>query len=152
MPLESAAELGVEPVEGVPHVPPRLLDWSKLLHAKALVDDDWSRSGAPDPSWDSYSTAPLTSWPRFDLIDSAYPIVLLADFTPAWRELYGDILDRLIRRYVTWWGAVDWMTLKGRDPQRDAYPEEWKVTLIGPLLCSRHDQPRIAKLIATVGP
>jgi len=54
----------------------------KLLHAKALVDDDWSRSGGPDPSWDSYSTAPLTSWPRFDLIDSAYPIVLLADFTP----------------------------------------------------------------------
>src|SRR5207244_12715301 len=125
-PLESAAELTVEPVEEVPQVPPRVLGWLKLLHHKALVDDDWSRSGAPDARWDSYSTAPLASWPRFDLIESANVLALLADLTPAWRELYVDILDRLIRRYVTWWGAVDWMALKGRDPQRHAYPEEWR--------------------------
>src|SRR2546423_167833 len=106
-PLESGAELAVEPVEEVPYIPPRLLGWLKLLHHKARVDDDWSRAGAPDASWDSYSTAPLTSWPRFDLINSAYAIALLADRPPAWRELYSDILDRLIRRYVTWWGAVD---------------------------------------------
>src|SRR4051794_32329512 len=78
-PLKSAAELLVEPVEGAPHVSPRLLGWLKLTHEKALLDDDWSRSGRPDARWDSYSMAPLASWPRFDLIDSAYVIALLAD-------------------------------------------------------------------------
>ena len=140
-PLESAAELAVDRVEEVPHIPPRLLGWLKVLHHKALINDDWSRSGAPDPGWDSYSTAPLTSWPRFDLIESAYAIALLADRTPAWRELYVDILDRLIRRYVTWWGAVDWMTLKGRDPQRHAYPEEWRGTFIPAHLFGDYEAP-----------
>ena len=140
-PVEAAAELTVDPVEEAPHIPPRLLGWLKLLHGKALVDDDWSRSGAPDPSWDSYSQAPLTSWPRFDLVDSANVIALLADLTPAWRELYIDILDRLIRRYVTWWGAVDWMTLKGRDPQRHAYPEEWRGLFIPEHLFGDYEAP-----------
>ena len=84
---------------------------------------------------------PLTSWPRFDLIESAYAIALLADLTPAWRELYVDILDRVIRRYVTWWGAVDWMTLKGRDPQRHAYPEEWRGTFIPEHLFGDYEAP-----------
>jgi hypothetical protein len=96
MPLESAAELTVEPVEAVAHVAPRLLGWLKLLHHKSLLQDDWSRFGAPDRRWDRYSTVPLMSWRRFDLVDSAYAIALLAELTPAWRELYVDILDRLI--------------------------------------------------------
>ena len=41
---------------------------------------------------------------------------------------------RGLRRYVTWWGAVDWMTLRGRDPQRGEYPESWRVV-------ARHARP-----------
>jgi len=140
-PLEFATELTVEPAGEAPHVPPRLLGWLKLLHRKACIDDDWSRSGAPHPSWDSYSGAPLTSWPRFDLIESALVVAVLADLTPAWRELYVDILDRLVARYVTWWGAVDWMTLKGRDPQRHAYPERWRGTLVPEELFGDYEAP-----------
>jgi len=66
----------------------------------------------------------MLSWPRFDLTEASYALPVLADLTPAWRELYVEILDCLLRRYVTWWGALDWMTLKGRDPHRDAYPRQ----------------------------
>jgi len=83
----------------------------------------------------------MASWPRFDLIESAYTVVLLAELTPAWRELYVDILDRLIRRYITWWGAADWILLKGRDPQRDAYPELWKGLFIPEDLFGDYEAP-----------
>lgn len=89
-PLESAAELLVDPVEKVPRIPPRLLGWSKLLYDKGLVDDAWSRSGACDPRWDSYSTAPLTPWPRFHLTDAANvrtAIEEAAEIEAAWLEL-----------------------------------------------------------------
>jgi hypothetical protein len=55
------------------------------------LDDDWSRSGTPDPRWDSYSYPPLVSWPRFDLIDASCAVAVLADLTPAWRELYASM-------------------------------------------------------------
>ena len=79
--------------EGAPAIPPRLLGWLKVIHEKASLRDDWSRAGTPNERWDSYSTAPLLSWPRFDLIDSSYAIAVLADLTPAWREQYTKILD-----------------------------------------------------------
>jgi hypothetical protein len=131
----------VRPVPDVPGVPPRPLGWLKFLHHKVGLDDDWSRSGRPDPRWDGYSHAPLLSWPRFDLIDASYALAVLADLTPAWRELYVEILDGLLRRYVTWWGALDWMTLKGRDPDRDAYPESWRGTLVPPELFGDYEAP-----------
>ena len=97
--------------QGAPSIPPQLLGWLRVIHEKASLRDDWSRAGTPDERWDSYSTVPLLSWPRFDLIDTSYAIAVLSDLTPAWRELYVAILDHLLARYVTWWGAIDWMTL-----------------------------------------
>jgi hypothetical protein len=66
---------------------------------------------------------------------------VLADLTPAWRELYVEILDGLLRRYISWWGAVDWMTLKGRDPLRGTYPESWKGTFVPAELFGDYEAP-----------
>lgn len=124
-----------------PSIPPPLLGWLKVLHRKAHLPDDWSRAGTPDPSWDSYSTAPFLSWHRFDLIDSSYAIAVLADRTPAYRELYVDLLDRMLARYVTWWGALDWLTLEGDDPQRGEYPPEWRGTVVPEELFGHYNAP-----------
>ena len=118
-----------------------MLGWLRVIHEKASLRDDWSRAGTPDERWDSYSTVPLLSWPRFDLIDTSYAIAVLSDLTPAWRELYVAILDRLLARYVTWWGAIDWMTLEGADPERAAYPQQWKGTLIPAELFGDYNAP-----------
>jgi hypothetical protein len=83
----------------------------------------------------------MLSWHRFDLIDSTYALGLMADTTPAWRELYTDVLDRLLRRYVTFWGAADWLTLRGDDPDRDKYPESWKGAIVPERLWGRYNAP-----------
>jgi hypothetical protein len=126
---------------GVAAIPPALLGWLKLLHGKANLCDDWSRSGRPDSSWDNYSTTPFLSWHRFDLIDSTYALAVLADRTPAWRELYVELLDRMLARYITWWGALDWMTQEGDDPARADYPPEWKGTVVPAELFGRYNAP-----------
>jgi hypothetical protein len=75
--------------------------------------------------WDDKSVPPMLCFARFDLIDSSYALGLMADTTPAWREVYGDILDQLLRRNGTYWGAIDWLTEIGHDPRRGNYPEAW---------------------------
>jgi len=52
---------------------------------------------------------------------------MMADQTPAWREVYTRIADELVGRYTTYWAAVDWLTFIGHDPNQDKYPPEWLV-------------------------
>src|SRR5207244_9027859 len=66
----------------------RSLGWLRYLHRKATTPDDWSQAGHPHPHWDNYTGPPMLSWHRFDLIDSSYGVALMADITPAWREVY----------------------------------------------------------------
>src|SRR5260370_16718373 len=73
--------------------------------------------------WYDKSTPPTLCFARFDLIDSSYAMALMAETTPAWRQVYGSILDQLLMRYGTYWGAIDWQTQLGHDPQRGNYPE-----------------------------
>jgi len=40
----------------------------------------------------------MTNFPRFDLQESAYAMALMADRTPAWREVYAEVLDGLLDR------------------------------------------------------
>ena len=68
----------------------------------------------------------MLSFPRFDLSESAYGLLLMADATPAWREVYTRILDELVRRHTTFWAAVDWLTQIGPDPDRARYPKRYK--------------------------
>lgn len=102
----------------VPTLDDRAQGWLRYLHRKATTPDDWDRTGVPHPHWDDHSDPPMLCWHRFDLIDSTYAIALMADRTPAWREVYGRILDELIFRHTGWWAARDWLTQIGHDPDR----------------------------------
>jgi hypothetical protein len=83
----------------------------------------------------------MLNFPRFDLSESSYPLALMADITPAWREVYTQILDKLIERHTTFWAAVDWLTQFGHDPKRGEYPAAWKGTLIPDDLWGNYDSP-----------
>lgn len=103
----------------------RSLGWLRFMWDKATTDDDWSDQGEPHPWWDRYSEPPMCAFPRFDIAEMAYVLPMMLEATPHWREGYTRILDELARRYVMFWGGVDWNTLIGPDPNVDRYPPEW---------------------------
>jgi len=107
---------------------------------KATTPDDWSKNGEPHPWWDRYSLEPMASFPRFDLSESSYAFLLLARKTPAWREVYTRILDEMLRRYTTYWAAIDWLTQIGPDPDRARYPKRYR-RLIPKDLWGHYDVP-----------
>lgn len=83
----------------------------------------------------------MTNFPRFDLQESSYAILLMADRTPAWREVYTEVLDGLAARYTQHWAAVDWLTQFGDDPDRAKYPSQWKGSLIPARLWGDYNTP-----------
>ena len=101
----------------------RTRGWLRFLWDKTTTEDDWSADGVPHQWWDRYSNPVVTSYPRFDLHNSSYALLLMADQTPAWREVYTRVADGLARRYPTYWGAIDWLTQIGDDPRRANYPD-----------------------------
>ena len=114
--------------------------WLKHLWRKTMTPDDWSRTGEPHAWWDRYSIEPMLSFPRFDLSESSYALLLMANRTPAWREVYTKVLDQLIKRHTTWWAAVDWLSQIGPDPRRGEYPDRYR-GLIPKDLWGRYDVP-----------
>ena len=102
----------------------RTRGWLRFLWQKATFPDDWSYTGeeelpwgiglprdeinwdydgeGPHPWWDHYTGAPMLSYPRFDLVDSSYAVMLMADQTPAWREVYTRIMDELATRHTAY--------------------------------------------------
>jgi hypothetical protein len=118
----------------------RAVGWLRYLHRKATTPDDWDRDGRPHDHWDDRSDPPMLCWHRFDLIDSTYALALMADRTPAWREVYARILDELIFRHTGWWAARDWLTQIGHDPERASYPDLYRL-LIPEHLWGRYDVP-----------
>ena len=127
----------------------RTKGWLRFLWQKATTPDDWSYTGneelpwgikiprgdidfsddgvGPNPWWDQYSGAPYLSYPRFDLSDSSYAVLLMADQTPAWREVYTRIMDELATRHTAYWAAIDWNTFIGPSPDRKNYPPQMMV-------------------------
>jgi len=114
--------LALRNVSPYPGLTPRGAGWLRFLWQKATTRDDWSSNGVPHPWWDRYTLPVVLSYGRFDLSFSAYGLLLMADQTPAWREVYTRIADELTARYPTYWGAVDWLTQIGDDPKRANYP------------------------------
>lgn len=116
--------------------------WLQHMWRKATTDDDWSEGGAgPHEWWDKTTGPPMTSFPRFDLHEASYPLLVLSEKTPAWREVYATILDRLTARYTTHWGAVDWLNQFGNDPDRQSYPKAWKGTIVPEKLFGEYNTP-----------
>ncbi|MEG9861582.1 MAG: hypothetical protein V6Z81_03650 [Parvularculales bacterium] len=132
---------GPEIRNSYPRLNDRAAGWLRFLHRKATTPDDWSEDGEPHPWWDGASTPPMLSFPRFDLSESCYAIGVMADRTPAWREVYGEILNGLAERHVTYWAAIDWLTQFGPDPRRKSYPQEWIDALIPEHLVGEYDVP-----------
>ena len=124
-----------------PRLNKRAIGWLRHLHRKATTADDWSEDGEPHEWWDRYSTEPTLSFARFDLSESSYALGLMADQTPAWREVYADILEGLAERHLTYWAAIDWLTQFGPDPRRKSYPEEWVALFIPEHLVGNYDTP-----------
>lgn len=118
----------------------RSLGWLRYLHRKATTPDRWDRQGEPHPHWDGVSDPPMLSWHRFDLVDSSYAMALMADVTPAWREVYATVLDELVARHTAWWAAKDWLEQIGDDPDRGDYPPAWQ-RLIPAHLRGRYNVP-----------
>jgi len=118
----------------------RTRGWLRHLWRKATTEDDWSSAGDPHPWWDRYSLEPILSFPRFDLSESSYALLLMGRKTPAWRHVYTRILDELVRRHTTHWAAVDWLTQIGPDPDRANYPSRYKA-LIPKDLWGEYDVP-----------
>ena len=129
-PPELSGAAPVRPSAAPPSVFPELNDralgWLQFLWEKSTTQDNWSRWGMPHPWWDQYSFPGVTGYPRFDLQYSTYAVLMMADRTPAWREAYTRIVDELASRYVTYWGAVDWLTQIGPDPARENYPPQFR--------------------------
>ena len=105
------------------------------------MPDDWAEEGTPHPWWDRYTTSPMLDFPRFDLSESSYALGIMADRTPAWREVYSTILEKLVERHLTYWAAIDWITHIGPDPRRKDYPKEWIEALIPAHLVGEYDVP-----------
>ncbi len=124
-----------------PTLNPRARGWLRFLWTKATTPDDWSETGVPHPWWDRYSSEPVMNFARFDLSESAYAVAVMADQTPAWREVYGRILEELVRRHTTFWAAIDWLTQFGPDPRRGSYPQDWIDTYIPKHLIGQYDTP-----------
>ena len=118
----------------------RNVAWLRYLHRKATTPDSWEPDGHPHEHWDNTSDAPMLCYHRFDLIDSTYAVALMADRTPAWREVYEQILDELIFRHTGWWAAEDWLTQIGDDPDRAHYPDEYRM-LIPPAYWGNYNVP-----------
>ena len=118
----------------------RNVGWLRYLHRKATTPDSWDREDHPHEHWDNISEAPMLCYHRFDLIDSTYAVALMADRTPAWREVYERILDELIFRHTGWWAAEDWLTQIGDDPDRGDYPDHYRM-LIPPAHWGNYNVP-----------
>ena len=99
--------LSLRNVAHFPGLSARGAGWLRFLWEKATTRDDWSAAGIPHPWWDRYTAPVVLSYGRFDLSYSAYGLLLMADQTPAWREVYTKIADELASRYPTHWGAID---------------------------------------------
>lgn len=122
--VAEGAPLALRNASRYPGLTPRGAGWLRFLWEKATTRDDWSSAGVPHPWWDRYTAPVVLSYGRFDLSFSAYGLLLMADQTPAWREVYTRIADELASRYPTYWGAVDWLTQIGDDPKRGNYPPQ----------------------------
>jgi hypothetical protein len=113
----------------------------RYLHRKIHLPDDWTNKGTPAEAWDAKTSPPTLNWHRFDLTFASIAVAMMAEVTPAWREVYADILDDLARRMTTYWAWHDWIEQRGEDPQRGNYPPAYLQLLIPPGYAGKYNVP-----------
>jgi hypothetical protein len=120
----------------------RARGWLRYLYRKVhLYGDDWSHRGQPSPAWDNRTGPPMSNFYRFDAIEASNSVALMAEQTPAWREIYSDVLLGICRRLVQHHAFNDWVEQRGPDPRRGDYPDSWKGTLVPDNLWGDYDAP-----------
>jgi len=128
-------------VRGYPATSDRDRGWLRYLYRKTTTPDNWDKDGHPSEHWDDTTGAPRRSWHRWDLLATSFSAALMAERTPAWREVYSRVLDEMVSRFTGYWAAKDWLDQIGDDPDRENYPEEWYEQLIPPFLRGKYDVP-----------
>ena len=110
----------VEPA--YPSLSEEALGQLKMAWRLAHVDDDWSKGGTVSDAWDRWTMWPYMAKFTYDLTYAVRMLGMMAQQTPAWREVYGeagDLFNQRMTQYVAWY---DWVEQKGLDPNRASYP------------------------------
>ena len=127
-----------------PALSERALGWLHYMHRKVNLADDWSKKGKPSEAWDDKTAPPTLNWHRFDLTFGSVAISMMAEVTPAWREVYEEILNSLAHRMTTYWAWHDWIEQRAEDPAREAYPPIYYQLLIPPGYAGKYNVPGYA--------
>jgi hypothetical protein len=128
-------------VNDYPSLSREAVGWLRYLHRKVRTADDWTKKGTPSEAWDARTSPPTLNWHRFDLTFASIAVAMMAEVTPAWREVYTEILDGLASRMTTYWAWHDWIEQRGEDPQRGSYPPAYLQLLIPPGFAGRYNVP-----------
>ena len=131
-------------VHGLPSLSRPAAGWLRYMYRKINIEDDWSKSGKPSEAWDDKTAPPTLSWHRFDLTFGSIAIAMMAEITPAWREVYEEILNSLAYRMTTYWAWHDWIEQRGEDPNRGSYPPIYYQLLIPPGYAGKYNVPGFA--------
>lgn len=141
------AESGVSPftsdgvIAGKPALTAEAMGWLAYCDRRVEIGGTWHRGDAPHVSWDNITFSPMSNYYRYELTWLCFSVGVMADQTPAWRELYAKHLDFYVSRLLEYWSFFDWIEARGPDPAREKYPEEWYELLIPKGYRGKYDVP-----------
>ncbi|WP_033291801.1 hypothetical protein [Amycolatopsis jejuensis] len=115
-----------EVVPGVPALTDEAIGWLAHLHRKVGFGGTWAKTDVPHESWDDRSFTPSGNFARYDFSWNMWSLASMAQATPAWREVYGEVLGFMSDRYLEYWALYEWLEYQGDDPNRENYPPEWQ--------------------------
>ena len=72
------------------------------------------------------SSGQMLNYPRFDCSESVISSFLSLIKHQKMEEVYTTCLEGFTRRHCDFWGAVDWNTQFGEDPDWENYLSAWK--------------------------
>ena len=128
---------------GVPTLTDEAMGWLGYSRRRTtvLAAGKWGKDDLVHRSWDNFTGSPIDNYYRYDLTFSTFAVALMAAQTPAWREVYTDILDVTLQRFMEYWTFFDWVQNRGEDPNRLNYPDWWYEVLMPKGFKGRYDSP-----------
>lgn len=128
---------------GIPALTDEAMGWLAYSHRRTtvLAAGKWGKDDQVHKSWDNFTGDPIDNYYRYDLTFSTFAIALMAEHTPAWREVYTDILDVTLQRFMEYWTLFDWVENSGEDPNRLNYPDWWYDVLMPKGFKGTYDSP-----------